>query len=354
MSTDFSYHIICFAHKSDHKYKMSSIIYTVKDKQFVNKFQAANYAAHTGCQIKFDLYESAFDKVDWSSEPKSSWDDLLDLRAQQIANKNKPIVLHFSGGTDSYTIYKVFERNNIHIDMVWVRGWEFGSEKTNQAPVLDFIHKEFYDKSTKIVIQNGNELMAKKAYFDENWIWDHGMRYHYGQIGTDKNTNDETAADLGTEDFIAVIGFEKPRLLFDKSGVYSYQDDENYIRPMADPRFDCFYISPDLPELHVKQSYMMLSYIKSLRPNATTCDDLFAFNEFHNASKFSWNDYSINACGRFGDLNNSQWQHIGNRDSRLVIPSNGLFQGDEYRGRMQHDFLSFQHEQYRLSPPIRE
>lgn len=321
------------------------IAYQVGPKRFHNKFQAAHYASLHNLQISFDLYENVFDQTNWSHSPELSWQTLLDLRAQQIAAKNKPIVFYFSGGTDSYTIYKVFERNNIHIDIVWMRAWEFGFEKASQEPVIDLMHNAFYDSTTKIVIQDGNELMSKKAYTNENWIWEQGIRYQYGIIGSDKNSNDEIAAMLGTDDFVAVIGFEKPRLLFDSTGVYSYQDDENYIRPMADNRFDCFYISPDLPLLHVKQSYMMLDYIKSLHPEEHSIESFFKYNAFHDASKFHWHDYSLKACGRFGDINFSQFAHWGNFNSSMTLPKNGVFSGNEYQGRARTDYLKFKHEQ---------
>lgn len=322
-----------------------SISYHVGNEIFYNKFQAAHHAATHNLNMHFDLYESAFDRVDWSVEPSLGWDSLLDIRAKQIADKNKPIVFYFSGGTDSLTIYKVFERNNIHIDLVWIRTHESGIEQRHQLPVLDLVRNNFYDKTTKFVFQNGDELVSKKAYSEENWIWEHGMRHQYGIVGSDKNSNDEIAAVLDTNDFISVIGFEKPRLHFDSTGVYSYQDDENYVRPMADPRFDCFYISPDLPELHVKQSYMMLNYIRSQNPQEVNPGKLTRYNDFHNASKFHWHEYSIKACGRLGDINNSQYAHFGNANCSLIIPSDGKFVGREYQGRMTDDFAKYADQQ---------
>lgn len=319
------------------------LYYQVGNQRLWNKFQAAHHAAKNNTEMQFVLYDNAFDKVDWSKEPSLSWDALLDIRANQIAAKNKPIVFYFSGGTDSLTIYEVFKRNNIHIDVVWMRAWTFGDEQAAQIPVRELMQNDFYDKTTKIIIQDGDELMSEKAYSNEDWIWNQGMRHQYGIIGSDLNSNNEIAQVLGTDDFIAIIGFEKPRLLFTSQGVYSYQEDENYVRPMADPRFDCFFISPDLPELHVKQSYMMLNYIKSKEPLATDPDQLVKYNDFHNATKFHWHEYSIAACGRFGDINYSEVAHAGNAVSKLIIPRSGKFTGWEYQGRALYDYRRFRH-----------
>ena len=88
---------------------------TAPTVKFTNRFMAAHHAGTHNLNMRFNMYDSVFDHSDWSREPDLTWDQLLDIRAQQIAAKNKPIVLYFSGGTDSYTIYKVFERNNIFL-----------------------------------------------------------------------------------------------------------------------------------------------------------------------------------------------------------------------------------------------
>jgi hypothetical protein len=144
------------------------LYYQSGDRKFWNKFQAGHHAAVTNTNMRFNLYDAVFDKVDWSQEPSASWDTLLDMRAQQIAAKKKPIVLNFSGGTDSYTIYRVFERNNIHIDVVYMRqhGAHSVHEHKAQIPVIDMVRNSFYDKHTKIVIQDPDDLFANKGYTD--------------------------------------------------------------------------------------------------------------------------------------------------------------------------------------------
>ena len=85
--------------------------YVVGTEIFTNKYLAFANSKKTGNPIRFALYEEAFDKASWDVEPNLSWDSMLDIRAQQLADKKKPIVLGFSGGTDSYTVYDVFKRN---------------------------------------------------------------------------------------------------------------------------------------------------------------------------------------------------------------------------------------------------
>jgi hypothetical protein len=138
-----------------------------------------------------------------------------------------------------------------------------------------------------------------------------------------------------------VIGYEKPRLKITENAVYSYQDDDNYNKIMPMSGADCFFISPELPELHVKQSYMMLNYIKSQCPWATSPRDVMHYDNFSSTLVFNWYDYSIKASGRFGDLARSDLQHQGNDRSRMVVPMSGKFNGTEVMGRSAKWFQDF-------------
>jgi len=303
--------------------------YSVDNQKFTNKFLAASYAGKNNLTLHFNMYESAFDNIDWLKEPIESWDQLLDMRATQIAAKNKPIVLNFSGGTDSLTIYEVFKRNNIHIDIIYTRARVGVNDRSSYSPVYDFLNKGVYDKTTKIVIREDNAELFNELYPNEDWVWDTAQRYQFAMA---QESREYSSRILGTDDFISVIGLEKPRLHFTDDGVYSYQDDENYVRPMNDNTLDCFYITPDLPALHVKQSYMLLNYIRRLAPKSSL-NELEKFNTIHQPLKFNWINYSISGCGRYGDLNDSATQHAGNACSKFIIPTTGQFSGQEYQGR---------------------
>jgi len=299
--------------------------------KFTNRFMAAHHAGTHNLNMRFNMYDNIFDQCDWSREPESSWDQLLDIRAQQIAAKNKPIVLYFSGGTDSYTIYKVFERNNVHIDIIYTRPrYDVHPEAWTQ--VMQLFDQGLYDRTTKIVLRDNLVDSHNKAYANSNWIWESGIKNQFSVLSGDTESNAHVANILGTDDFVGIIGLEKPRLNFTSTGVYSYQHDENYARPMGNRQIDCFYISPDLPELHIKQSYMLLKYIKQIAKSNLTTGDLAKFNDIHNPVQFDWLDYSLLGCGRYGDLNCSTRQHRQMLGSELTIPS-GKFTGDEYQGR---------------------
>lgn len=301
--------------------------------RFTNKFLAAHHAVSNNLHIHFNLYEDEFDSVDWSKDPALSWDQLLDIRARQIAAKNKPIVLYFSGGTDSYTIYKVFERNHIPLDAMYVRRRPDSSEDTDHK-VNELFNSGLYHSGTKLIIDDTYGKSLAAAYSSPDWLWNGVARQYFGILAPDMYTHNHIRSILDRDDFISVTGYEKPRLRITQDAVYSYQEDDNYHRIMPIPGVDCFFISPDLPELHVKQSYMMLNYIKSQCPGATSPKDIQHYENLYNAYHFpNWYEYSIKASGRFGDLSRSDLQHQGNDRTGFVLPASGKFDGSEMSGR---------------------
>lgn len=312
--------------------------YQVGSKVFVDKFQAASEASSSAQHMHFNLYETAFDHVNWQIEPTMSWDKLLDIRAAQIAAKNRPIVLHFSGGTDSYTIYRVFERNNIHLTALVFnfRGDEPEFEHLYRD-VHAFLKKGIYDPHCEIILDNYNASDQYQQFYSHNdWLWTTQERFAFG-IYTGSGNGDEMLCEKFGRDVISVLGTDKPRLRFCKQGVYSYQDDTPWLRHMKSPRLDSFFINPELPELHVKQSWMLKRYLQHRYGACASSEDFSQVNNQYNAKKFSWLEYS-RACGRYGDLANSPVQHLTNLSTKLWLPNSGRVADAEYTGRAHKSF----------------
>lgn len=315
--------------------------YTVGNQHFHSKYLATGHALQTNQQVHFDLYDSVFDTADWMKEPEMTWDQLLDIRAQQIRDKNKPIVLNFSGGTDSYTIYKVFERNNIHIDLLYWRRRKTDFHDTIHQKVIELLENGIYDPTTKICVWTDSEDTFARGYKNEEWLWNSTARIEFALgFNGDVAADNFIAEQLGTDDFVSVIGLEKPRLWIDQYGAYSFQFDGIFQRVIENPHnTDCFFISPDLPELHIKQSYMLLRYIKSLNPGSRLQDLHWIAKNIDQPDVFSWDAYA-QACGRYGDLTYSGTIHDAWKKMKLRIPSNGKFDGSEHTGPGQNWFKS--------------
>jgi hypothetical protein len=79
---------------------------------------------------------------------------------------------------------------------------------------------------------------------------------------------------------------------------------------------------------------MMVNYIKSQCPGATSPKDIQHYELLYNASYFpNWYDYSIKASGRFADLARSDLQHRANDKTEFILPKSGKFDGSEMAGR---------------------
>lgn len=301
---------------------MNEIYYKVGSQTFYNRYLAFLEARRTGQKLNFVLYESAFDAADWN-EPIESWETLLDQRAQQLASLNKPIILGFSGGTDSLTIYNVFKRNNIKIYGAFVNT----RNDILSRDVVPFIQNEGKEQGFKVFILTQGLAQFTKEFETPEWIFsDLNPRPQLGMnTFADLNFQREYFGFKVNEDYIHVIGMEKPRICVVGNTFYSYQDDTPY-STLADSRIHTFYISGDFPKLHIKQSYMLARLIKKL--SMESGKTVANFQNIHNAKEFDYYRYCYEGCGRHGDLAFSKLQKIANLESTLYLPefdSNKLY-----------------------------
>jgi hypothetical protein len=294
--------------------------YIVGTESFTNKYLAYASSKKTGIPIRFALYEEVFDKVNWDVEPNIDWDTLLDIRARQLANKKKPIILGFSGGTDSYTVYQVFKRNKIPIAAAHIRvKYNEGLESSMYDDALEFLYKEAAIHNFKVFEAKANKNQYNSVYDTPDWVWKTNPRLQFGtglseELIMEKNEAYDWDMD---QDYIYVTGHDKPRLLIQNDTFYSYQQDQTW-HNLSDPRTNPFFICEELPEIHVKQSYMLARYIKKLATEQNKPVEFY--QEIWNANKFDSYAYSIMGCGRYGDLAKSDIQKKLNRNSTLTMP----------------------------------
>ena len=80
--------------------------YVVGTEVFTNKYLAFANSKKTGNPIRFNLYEQAFDNASWDVEPNMSWDAMLDIRAQQLANNELQVKAREMQGKEEYERWK--------------------------------------------------------------------------------------------------------------------------------------------------------------------------------------------------------------------------------------------------------
>lgn len=298
--------------------------YQVGSKKFINKFLAFAESKRSGEPLTFNLFEETFDRADWSREPEAPWEELLNIRARQIAALNRPIVLGFSGGTDSLTMYNVFVRNNIKISALFIKIKKHSKkEAILYKDVIPFVERERQIHKFDVMYVDESVELLNTIYSTPEWLLsDQPARVQFSVATGCQGIEDLPGyPSLLDSNFIYILGFEKPRIKVVNGQFYSYQQDNTFIGG-GDPRNDYFYISPDLPELHIKQSYMLARFI--INEASRTGRPLEYYNSIHNAVEFDYQRYSLIGCGRHGDLANSDKQKILNRSSKLLVPDNDI------------------------------
>lgn len=282
--------------------------------------------------MEFDIYEAAFNRANWAVEPSLSWDQLLDLRAQQLAAKNKPLILGFSGGSDSLTIYQVLKRNNIRLEAVRMRTKTTPEERMFYDEPLEFIKNEQKEQGFKLINSQESLKGTHEFYDSPNWWERSNIRQNWFAVGIEGLSVERSSEIQGhgiSDDYIYITGHEKPMLKVKDNKFYSYLLDLNF-NNYYEPRLEYFYVSSDLPDLHIKQSYMLARYMLGLSKKYQR--PVSMFEKIWNETVYPHYKYSIEGCGRFGDMGYSHLQKAMNRSMKLIIPNKNIDQL-EYQGR---------------------
>jgi len=307
------------------------VYYKVGEQKLIKQYLSFVESQRSGKPVEFDLFTESFDRVGWK-DPVESWDQLLDRRAQQIAEKNKPIVLAFSGGTDSYTAYQVFRRNNIPLYAVHFLTKDYAEETTMFSESLSFIQQEQKEHGFKLVLTKETSDSLTRFYDSPDWVFsDTPVRIEFGVMAehTFLEKNHFMQSHDLVQDYVYVTGHEKPYIQYRDGRFYSYVRDKHF-HNYTDPRIDYFFISPELPELHVKQSYLLARYMKYLADRSGRSPALF--ERIQDPALFNYLDYAVYGCGRFGDLADSRTQKLLIRKFMVIVPDGNITK-TVYQGR---------------------
>jgi hypothetical protein len=254
------------------------VYYDINGIKFDNPFAAFLHGSiHTPHTFpKFDFYDREFSTVDWTIEPAESFQTLCDRRAHQLRNKYDKIILAFSGGTDSITIYNTFLRNNIHIDEIYVIYSQSGINDMLPETAVTWLLKNHPDKNTKINIKSlhthSDIIGYEKQLLAEDYLIndDRNLRHHTVKYCRPLMHQDNFEQSYKGYSYCTIAGFEKPYLIQRKDGYYFGFLDHIFAGTLNRSDLEFFFISPDLPALHAKQCHTMLNYC--LKTNTTIAE----------------------------------------------------------------------------------
>lgn len=272
--------------KDNHAYGL----YEVGTKKFVNKTDALIEATRSGQSMHWNFHDQVYSQYDWTRRPQGTLRDLYRQRAQQIRDQYDYVVVHFSGGADSWTVLHSFLSNNIHVDEIYSR-WAFAERKYRDPtfqdtreinlgseyefaalPVLKDVEKRF--PNIQIYIDDYSSDYEKDV--DDNTLkfggayLNLGVFYRFG-----RRSPMEIAASEAGKRVAVIYGLDKIRYCCVDDMVYAYFDDR-VAGTDLDPSRNIvpFYWSPDLPEIPIMQAHEMKSFYES---NPDMADELNKF-----------------------------------------------------------------------------
>lgn len=254
--------------------------YLVGNKTFINKIPAIQEATRTKEPVVFDFYNDVYSKYDWTQRPAGTLQELYKQRAQQIRDTYDYVVVHFSGGADSWTALHSFLSNGIHVDEVYTR-WPFAERKytaadyTNKSdanltseyeyaviPVLEDIARRF--PNTHICVDDYSEEYTQDL--TESKL-ENGS--HYMAMGTffrfSRKSEWEKEAVRQGKSVGVVQGFEKTPVYARNGKFYAYFVDR-FGAADADPErtTEGFFWSSMMPEIAIAQAHELKHYYETL------------------------------------------------------------------------------------------
>ncbi len=264
-------------------------IYKCNNKFFFNKIEAIFEANRNSSNVEWDYHDSIFKNSTWNIEPPISLDELYKQRAIQLREAYDHLVLFFSGGVDSWYILRTFIKHKIKLDEIYMWG-SFEAEEQEIKKKGKDINPGYYSREIKQalpliknIIKNQNIKISVfditrpilEESYNRDWFYTAGVRFDptcmvrgkFHKIFREHNQMLDKGKKVGF-----VYGIDKPRLLRDDSAIYfSFLDlimttgtlPTNDILGEYWENDEYFYWSPNMPEIAIKQSHMIVNYLKN-------------------------------------------------------------------------------------------
>ena len=292
--------------------------YEVAGQQYLNKTDALVASTKLNAPVHWNFHDEIYSMYDWSIRPHSTLKELYRLRAQQIRDNYDYVIVHFSGGADSWTVLHSFLSNGIHVDEV-VSRWAFDERKYKDANNIDQrefnVTSEYEFAALPVLKEIEKRYPQTHIHIDDyskeyqNEVTEGAFRHSglYTTLGTfyrfsRKSPYEQAAAESGKR--IAVVyGFDKIQYCTIDNNVYAYFVDR-FGGTDLDParNVEAFYWSPLLPEIPILQAHEMKSYYEK-----TPSESLNYFTRVAYV-KTCYPDYNINTFQVGKPLGSEIWQ----------------------------------------------
>jgi hypothetical protein len=264
-------------------------IYTCNNKPFANKIDAILEANQSGKWVEWDYHDNVFGGYKWDIDPLVDLEELYKQRALQLREAYDHLVLFYSGGVDSWYILKTFLDNDIKLDEIYMYGPFKAEEKMYKKlghdrnpgyytreikQSLPLLKKLVEHKNIKINVFDWTDHIIEGAN-DLDWFYHAGVRFDptcivrskFHQIFREHSEMRHKGKKVGF-----VYGIDKPRLMRDDNSIYFAFLDVIFTTsalPTNDivgaywENDEYFYWTPNMPELAIKQSHVVVKYLQA-------------------------------------------------------------------------------------------
>jgi hypothetical protein len=311
--------------------------YKVNQFKYLNKIDAILEASKLNSNVKWIFNDHIFDNLNWLEEPSTDLDTLYYLRARQIREQYDYVLIMISGGADSTNVLNSFLKNNIKVDEIvaagpWtgLKNWNFD---INDRSSFNTVSETVYALDPlikKISNQYPNIKITKHDYFEDivnfksdEWIKHSGSWIHPSTIkhSLNKFKHIKNLAESGKK-IAKVYGIDKPVLVRGVNGnLYNVVLDgviqvaarqstnENHLNIVP----ELFYISPDMPEIMIKQSHVLARWLlsdssaKSKYARKTMADQSFDSKWLNHKDRASLHHRAI-IPALYNSLDDNIWQ----------------------------------------------
>jgi hypothetical protein len=321
---------------------MTTTAYRVNGRYINSVYLALHECWQTGAELEFYCNDHEYDKHDWTQEPDASLELLMDSYAKQLRNQYQRLILLWSGGTDSHTIYNVFKRNRIHLDEIIIKA----SAHSAGFPEInhDWIQKNHWDPTTTITRYDDHDVELRALDVpDEDWVWrDKGDLLKYGMTSSGDGVKFLCEKNHAGHTWTAIGGYEKPRLIYRQGRWYSRQLDMVLRPTMGHDYITHFFLEP---MIHIKQSHMVKHAVKHLlRQTAQPLYDNDWAEAKWGKDSAGYRDWCY-ACGRHDEVthgvSHTQKQYNDALDkTKIDVHGNWSQLGLTHDQRLAHDLAN--------------
>lgn len=275
----------------------------VNGKPYYNELLARFESFRTGHPVEFVCYDQQNSLIDWTQEPTKSMDELMLEVALEIRNKVEYLMLSWSGGTDSHTIYNIFTRNNIHIDEIVIWYDNDHEERVYPQSTAEWMVKNHPDPTTIISPRYRFDPDAKcKLINNEDWIWQNTAMITKVALGmADVVMQDYCQLQANGRSWCLINGHEQPEVYFENNFWWARHNSKTYRSIMGFNNAFSFFVQP---QLAVKQAHLAKKTLKQLG-RTKLADGGWSFGFPTSWSYQAW----TRAIGRHPELSSGQsWQ----------------------------------------------